>query len=370
MLGAAVLQPLNGVLLDRLGGRAVLLAGLFCAGLALIGTSFATELWQLALFMGIGSSVGYAAVSPVSATSIVSSWFERGRGTALGVATSGTKVAMVVLPTLLALSITANGWRLTMLLLGAAVWLLIPAVVLFMQHAPGSVAALRRQRRSGGPEKSEGPQAEALQQGSSFREALLLPTFWIIAFALFANGMIMNLVFIHLPSYVIEAGYSEGVAATGLAILGALGIVGTMATGAASDRMGRRNVLLLMFAARGATALFVILAPGPLSMLAFVAVFGLLGYGAIAVIGAMASDLFGRRAVGAILGTAYVANQIGGAVGTYAGGASLEITGDYSASLWLAVATTLLSFGAILFIRDGSVARASGASAELPPARR
>jgi MFS family permease len=61
----------------------------------------------------------------------------------------------------------------------------------------------------------------------------------------------MNLVFIHLPAYLIGQGYSEGFAAIGLAALGAVGIFGTVVTGALSDRMGRRNVLLVMFAARG-----------------------------------------------------------------------------------------------------------------------
>ena len=93
--------------------------------------------------------------------------------------------------------------------------------------------------------------------------------------------------------------------------MGGIGILGTIATGTLSDWLGRRNVLLIMFGARGITALFVVVAPGPESLIAFVVVFGLLGYGAIGVIGALASELFGRKAIGAILGSAYVFNQQG-----------------------------------------------------------
>jgi predicted MFS family arabinose efflux permease len=119
--------------------------------------------------------------------------------------------------------------------------------------------------------------------------------------------------------------------------------LGTIVTGTLSDRLGRRNVLLLMFGARGFTALLVILIPGPLAMLAFVAVFGILGYGAIGVFGSLATELFGKRAIGSILGSAYVFNQVGGAAGVYIGGASFEVTGSYSTSLWVAIIVTLLS---------------------------
>lgn len=354
MLAAAALQPLTGMLLDRLGGRLVLSLGLAFAGLALCGTALSQTLWQVMLFMGLASSVAYAAVSPVSVTSIVASWFEERRGTALGIATSGTKVAMVILPPVVAGLIVLLGWRTAMLALGMLVLLLIPAVLVFVKPAPGSAQARRSAAATPAIDTEGGaPDAPAVPPtGTTLRSALGIPAFWLIAISLFANGFIMNLVFIHLPSFVLSQGYDEALAATGLAVLGGVGIVGTVVTGAMSDRLGRRNVLLIMFGARGLTSLYLVLAPGPLSLAAFVIVFGLLGYGAIGVIGALASDIFGRRSIGAILGVAYVFNQTGAAAGIYAGGASLEWTGDYGASLWIAVATTVVSFLCVALMRS------------------
>ena len=366
MLAAAVMQPLSGVALDRLGGRVVLSIGLGCAGLALCGTAVATALWQVTLFMGLASSVAYAAVSPVSVTSIVSSWFAQRRGMALGIATSGTKVALIILPPAIAAVILGFGWRAAMFALGVLMWLLIPAVLAFVRPAPGSVPASRvRRAASGRPTAEEvvtaaddldGP-AAAPSVDKSLLEALKVRVFWLIAISLFANGFIMNLIFIHLPSFVLSLGYDQSLAATGLAVLGGIGIVGNIVTGALSDRLGRRIVLLIMFGARGVTTLYLVLAPGPVSLIAFLVVFGLLGYGAIAVMGALASDIFGRRSIGAILGTAYVFNQIGGAAGVYAGGVSLEWTGDYTMSLWIAVATTALSVVCVSLLRGEAVAR-------------
>lgn len=333
MIGAAMMQPLGGLLLDRLGGRAVLTLGLVAAGSALCCTSFATQLWHVLVFMGLGSSVAFAAVSPALTTAIVIDWFDKGRGAALGVATSGTKVAMIILPPILAVLIASYGWRIAMLCLGVTIWALIPVVIVLVRNSPNQKEAVAA-RKTG----SVSPAS-----GATLQQALGMPAFWLITISLFANGQVMNLVFIHLPNYMLSLGYNEGIAALALALLAGVGVFGTMATGVMADKIGSRLMLIIMFGARGLSAALVILMPGPVALLLFVVVFGLLGYGAIGVIGILTSQIFGKRAIGAILGAAYVFNQIGGAAGVYSGGLAYELTGNYNAALWLSVATTLVA---------------------------
>lgn len=346
MIGAAIIQPVTGLLLDKLGGKTVLTLGLVAAGFALCGTSFADELWQVMLFMGLGSSVAFAAVSPVLTTAIVIDWFDKGRGAALGVATSGTKVAMMVLPPILAVLIASFGWRTAMLSLGVAIWVLIPVVLVFVRTSPNQMKAVAAKKAG----------AASLLSGATLQQALRMPAFWLIAVSLFANGQVMNLVFIHLPNYMLSQGYNEGMAALALAVLAGVGVLGTVVTGVMADKIGSRLMLMIMFGARGLSAALVILVPGPVSLLLFVLVFGLLGYGAIGVIGVLASQLFGKRAIGAILGAAYVFNQVGGAAGVYSGGLAYDLTGNYTASLWLSVATTIVASIGITLLPRKSLA--------------
>lgn len=337
MIGAGVLQPFAGILLDRWGGRVLLTLGLASGGLALCGTATANSLWQMTVFMGFGSSIAYAAISPVLASAIVINWFDDNRGAPLGVATSGTKVAMVILPPLLAWLILAFGWRTAMLSIGLAIWSLIPVVLL----------CLRPQGHNGTLASKATPPVT----GMSLAKAIRTPGFWILAVILFANGQVMNLVFIHLPNYVLSSGYSEAMAALALAFLGAVGVCGTVVTGMLSDRIGSRLMLLIMFGARAVTAILVVVWPGPASLGVFVLVFGLLGYGAIGVIGSLAAALFGKRQIGTILGSVYVFNQMGGAAGVYSGGLSYDLTGGYAAALWLSIGTSLISVAVIVLLR-------------------
>ena len=78
------------------------------------------------------------------------------------------------------------------------------------------------------------------------------------------------------------------------------------------------------------------------------------------MIGALASDLFGRRSIGAILGSAYVFNQLGGASGVFVGGISVEWTGNYHAALWVAVATTVVAILCVTMIREKARTGAAG----------
>ena len=342
MLGAAAVQPVVGILLDKLGGRLVFSMGLGFAGIALCGTALATEFWQVVVLMGLTTSVGYAAISPASSTIVVAGWFTRNRGTALGVATSGTKVAMIILPPMIAALIVAYDWRSAMMIVGLMVLAVVPAVLLFMRPAP--LAVVR-------PEANEHT-SDVKADHSSARRAILQPAFWMISISLFANGLIMNLVFVHLPSYVMSRGFDSATAAAGLTILGGIGIIGTVATGWLSDKLGQRTVMLVMFGARAIATSLVVVFPNVATFALFILVFGFLGYGSIGVIASLATNLFGHRSIGTILGFAYVFNQAGGAVGTFAGGASLEWTGGYDAALWLAIGTTLLAMPGIwLFAR-------------------
>lgn len=346
LLVAAVAQPVIGWLLDRFGARLVFTTGLALSGAALCGTAMADQFWQFLALFAIGSALGYAALSPASTTTILTGWFDRQKGTAVGIATSGTKVAMILMPPAIAAMIVAGDWRFAMMVVGGLILLMIPVVLLFMRDAAGLGSRRARPEKPGGTDLGG---AEPVA-GLTTREALAMPAFWIIVVTFIANGLTMNLVFVHLPSFLLEQGYDTQEAASGLALLAGIGILGTIVTGWLSDKLGPALVLLVMYGVRAVTTLLVLLEPSPVTFAIFGVTFGLLGYGSIAVIGALTTDSFGRRSIGTIIGLAYVFNQIGGATGAFAGGASLAWTGGFDAALWLAIVSTALAMPGIWYL--------------------
>ena len=116
-----------------------------------------------------------------------------------------------------------------MLIVGLLV--LAPALPVLMLMRPAPQNLLEQ-------EQDDGIASQPALIESTAIQAMKQSTFWIISVSLFANGLMMNLVFVHLPSYVMGRGFDTAMAATGLALLGGIGIFGTVVTGWLSDRLG------------------------------------------------------------------------------------------------------------------------------------
>src|SRR6266567_7881207 len=124
-IGAGSLATWIGRLTDRFGARAVILPGLGILGVVLISAeAIGAKLWQLYLFYALLGAVSSATTSlPYSV--VVSRWFNRRRGLALGLTMSGMGVGAMVVPPLVQLLIVRYGWRSALAIVGGAI-LIIP----------------------------------------------------------------------------------------------------------------------------------------------------------------------------------------------------------------------------------------------------
>lgn len=372
--GAA--QPVTGWLADRYGPAIVIVGGLVMMGLAFIGTGFAQNLWHLAAAMGVLSGLAFSAANVVILSALISRWFVRKRGQALGIVTSGSKIGSLVVVPSAGAAITLLGWRPTMILLGMSMLIVAPFVWRSMRKEPADLGLLPDgDQPSAGVsiptpdgtfaashpnvEKSEDLEMPAERANAA---AIATPAFWMISGSLFGNGFMMNLIYFHLPSYLIErhdALFAAGI----MALMGGIGIFGTIASGASSDRIGRKNVLAILYMSRALVTVLLITVPGVWTIYLFAIVFGFLGYGAVALTSGITGDVFGVRSLGIVFGTIYVLHQVGGAIGTYVGGFSYDLTGSYTWSLLSCVAVSVISAILVLLVplpSSRQVARAAG----------
>lgn len=75
----AVIGPLLGRLLDRVGERVVFVAGSVVLGLGLILSGTSQSLWQMVLYYSLMASIGLAALSLGMHGVVLSRWFIRRR---------------------------------------------------------------------------------------------------------------------------------------------------------------------------------------------------------------------------------------------------------------------------------------------------
>ncbi len=319
----------GGVLADRFGPRRVALAGVAC----LVSASWLASLAQsvsvlyVTYSVGIGIGVGLVYVPSVGA---VQPWFEENRAFASGIAIAGIGAGNIAGPLLAAWWIEQLGWR------GAFVALSAFTLAL------GGIAALAIDappRRSG-----------TARPGVPLRLAIRSRAFWLLyaSLVLACVGLFMPMV--HLGPYAQDVGYSqtEGVALVSLIGLGSL--LGRFTIGPFADRLGRERSLCLMYAGLG-LMLLVWWSASAYWLLAFFAVVFGACYGAyVALLPTIVMDLYGARAVSAIIGFLYTGAGLGTLIGPWLAGAAYDALGSYDAPILAGAALSFVAAGCVVIL--------------------
>lgn len=325
----AACVPLIGWLIDRIGARRVILGGTAAYGLILLlSGTVGTHIGYLYLFFAaLGLVAG--STSPVPYGTVVSRWFDKRRGLALGLVALGIGIGGAAMPLVAMRIIAAAGWRVAYASFGsAALLIVIPIVALFLKDMPEQ-EDLRRNREGFAPPSGLQGQMEGLSWNETWHSAtfwLLLGTFFLAGASVFACGL-------HLSSLLTDRGMSPTSAAAATSLMGAAVFIGRVGAGYLLDRIFAPRLAMVFFG--GAALGIVLLWAGSAGRVALIAAFLLgLGMGAeVDVIAYLMSRYFGLRALGAAFGFGFASFALAGAVGVWLMGKGFELTHSYSVPL-------------------------------------
>src|SRR5260370_32944287 len=134
----ALLIPCTGMLIDRFGAKRVILVFPLLYGLVLCSPRWwGSGLWQLYLLFTVLGIAMASGPAPVPYGVVISHWFNRHRGLALGLSMMGIGIGSVVVPILAQHLITIVGWRAVFAIFGAAALLLpLPVIAGLLQNDP------------------------------------------------------------------------------------------------------------------------------------------------------------------------------------------------------------------------------------------
>jgi MFS family permease len=339
--------PFAGWLMDRFGARKLILPSMVLASFVLLLSPFCSgSLWQLYVFFG---TLGFlaAGAGPVAFAKVISHWFDRRRGLALGVMMLGLGLGAFVMPSLAQLLIARFGWRLAYAAVGSSILLVsTPLVVKFLNERPESLGLVPDGGISPHPAARTEPQNQAL--GVTWREALRTPTFWLLlsSFALVAAAT--QACFAHMAAIVSDRGSNAQLAAMASSLLGGGLLMGRTGSGYLLDRFFAPRVAALIFtgAAAGIALLRIAYSPGP----AFAAAFLIgLAIGAEGdVMPYLTSRYFGLRCFGEICGIVFAGFSLAGGLGPYLMGAAYDAKGSYDLPLVLFCIAVLIAAALML----------------------
>jgi MFS family permease len=343
--------PLVGRLADRFGPRGVLAAATVLAGVGTLGTATVVSLWQLYLTAGVITALGAGGAAMSVAAALAARWFDTRRGLVLGIAGAGMAAGqLLVVP--LAMAITVEwGWRITFVVLGAGFLLLIlPLTLALIRNDPRDVGLAPYGARAGAASRTA---AEVAAERTGFRAAAATAPFWLLAGSFWVCGYTTSgLVLTHLIPHATEHGFHASQAAQALGVMGALNIVGTVASGWICDRFGQKGPLAAYYFLRGVSLLFLPYVGTVPGLFAFAAIYGLNYISTVPATTALTAKIYGRYSVGELSGWIFFAHQLGSAFGSLAGGYLYDRFGDYTVAFHSAAFMAFVATGLVLAIRE------------------
>jgi MFS family permease len=332
LVAIALVSPVTGRLLDSFGPKKVMIPGALMAVLGLVLLSRATSLRDFYIgYILIGT--GTTTTGPVGAGWVVSHWFKKRRGMAVGIMAGGmASTGILIMPLMAAYLIPLFGWRVAYRVVAILAALIIFPLALFVLKAKPAEVGLfpdgldedDGQDTTG--QKASGPPA------ISPRAALATSSFWFIALSLAFNHTHLGIFQSFVP-YACDLGFPMGAIASILSAGGMAGCAGMLFFGWLCDR-----ILPKLAAAIGlglmAIGIILILCMNQSSSLAFLFVYAvLMGIGAgswLPTMSMLTSSTFGMRSYGSIFGIMSFFQYAGGAVGPLIAGYSYDVAHSYT----------------------------------------
>ena len=358
MIGAG-LAPLLGTVVDRYGGRWLMVIGTIIVG---IGYFILSHVENFAQFAGIRLTLvtlGDAMMGYMVINVVISQWFVRRRGRALAFSSMGVGFAKVCMPIIAASLLVTFGWRQTWFIFGITTMALLVLPALFvirrtpeeMGLYPDGAAEPRVAASSSAAKKSATdfrPFSEVLWTRA---EAVRTSAFWLLVITFGISSVGVTGLNLHVYSYVTDLGHSAVVAASVMSVIASMQLASPLAWGLLAERIDPRYAAMLRFIVQG-VGLGIAIATG--NLLCLYGGFFLYGIGLggnMVLPDILWANYFGRHSLGKIRGMGLLISQVLAAAGPPFFGFLFDITGGYGLSFALFGCVLMTSAGLSLMLR-------------------
>lgn len=345
MIVFAITSTPAGMALDRFGARRTFGVGALLLALGLFMSSRVDAYWQLVASYGLIAGLGISILGLGPQAGLISRWFVKKRGVALGIAFAGTGLGTLLLTPGVESLIRLVDWQRTYLVLAGLALALIPFIVIFLRLNPSSIGPKPDGDHVPGDRPVDG------QSGTwTLSKAMRTTAFWFLILASLGAIGPLRMLTVHQLAAVVDAGFDSLQAAMVIGLSGAVTAVAFISFGALSDRIGRAYAY-----AMGSISLLgaIIVLSGIHEertvawLLLYVVLLGLGEGSRSGLVTAVASDLFPGQSMGAINGTVGAAFGLGAALFPWMAGTIFDRYGAYTYAYVLASLAIIISTAAL-----------------------
>lgn len=333
-------QPFVGMIADRYGARRIVLIGIACYGVGLLGMAFGSTPMLFTISTGFIIGIALACTTFGVIYGALSRMMQpERRGWALGLAGAVGGLGQFFLVPVSQNLIDLFTWSGALVALGFICLLILP-MALPLVDSPAQ----------------PGHQHQSLR--SAIREAFSHQGFWLLNIGFFACGFHLAFIANHLPSYLRDQGMPPSAAVIGLAIIALANVVGTYSCSLLGNFFRRKYVLFWIYVLRSLVmGAFYFLPLTPFSLYLFCAAMGFMWLGTVPLTSGVLSQIFGVRYLTTLFGFVFFGHQLGAFLGVWLGGFVFDATRSYDVVWQLSIAIGLISAALHYPINDAEIRR-------------
>ena len=368
----AVLGPIEGVLIDRIGTRRMVMIGYTIMGLGFIWLSQIESLGNMRLiakvlpfdsldesliqfylayiFITLGSGLG----GWLALIALVNNWFSRRRSFAMATAMSGIHLGgLLVTP--FALAIDTYGFQSTALGIGIVLLAIVGPATKAIRNHPADMGL----RPDGDPQRPQADSAEASSTEAGIddepeftvMQALKTPAFWMLTIAQVASSVAIVTLALHLVPKLTDTGMSLTAAASVHTTYTIIALPAQFISGYYADRLPKTLMIAFFMFVQGAGILIIALFDGVIMAYVFALLYGIGFGGRSPLTTAIRGEYFGRKAFATIMGISQFPMNIAMIFAPLFAGYMFDTTGTYIVPFTTFAALTLAGGVLMLFVR-------------------
>jgi sugar phosphate permease len=333
-----ICAPLVGYMTEKYGPKRIMTTFAVGAGAAFIMVSFTQTLWFFYLSYAL-LSIATTGIGFIPVSSLLSRWFVRRRGTAIGFTMVGISAGGLVMSPLVGMLNTYFSWRASYVFMGILVWILaVPMTLFVMKSSPAAMGLLPDGDDPDMAKDSLETQSNQdipiiVDEGWPLRPALMSRTFWWVALTFLLAPLAQGGVLQHQVPLVTEAGLTPTAAALAMGITAGVGGLGKLSFGRLSESFPFHYVAAVCFGVQ-AIAIFLLLSLKSTAMVwVYVVLYGFGMGGVVVLIPLVVGHFFGLAAFGTLVGIVAFIQGLGSSSGALISGLIFDHMGNYQYAL-------------------------------------
>jgi MFS family permease len=338
LVGYLALSLIGGALAARYGARIVITSGLAVASIGMLMTGLAENFASAAFWRGL-TGIGSGA-SNVPVMGLLAAWFaQQRRGFATGIGVTGSSLALILLgiivpPLLIVFGV--DGWRVCWFSFAGLTGLLALLSFTVIRNYPSDVGL------AAAGASIQNTVEESLKGGLKWKDVYRSKAVWYLGviYVAFGFSYIIYMTFF-MKFLTAEGGFSQPEAGRLFMLMGWFSLLCGLVWGSFSDRLGRKNTLVVIYLIQAFAFCLFALKPPQAGFVLSAALFGFTAWSIPAIMAATCGDLLGPRLAPAGIGFVTLFFGIGQAAGPAVAGLIADTTGSLSPALLLASAVAL-----------------------------